>query len=242
MTDAVYYAIGDVHGEADRLRALHLAILQDAAAHAQPLVILHLGDLIDRGPASREVIGLAMALEAAAQGSGGRIRAMSLLGNHEQMLLDAHDSEDVRYFDQWMFNGGEAALASYADANGAGEDWRAAIDANHLAWLRTLPTLAYDEDRRLAFVHAGIDPARFPDCAAEVRIWTRSERFFKTRSWPKRAELEGLTVVHGHTPTADFRPDVVARRINIDTGAVFGGPLTAVALAPGAEPRFLAVD
>ena len=52
-------------------------------------------------------------------------------------------------------------------------------------------------------------------------------------------ELADILVVHGHTPTDDFEPDAQRRRINIDTGACFGGPLTCVALAPGEAPRFL---
>jgi serine/threonine protein phosphatase 1 len=96
-----------------------------------------------------------------------------------------------------------------------------------------------DEQRKLVFVHGGIDPKMFPNCSDEIRMWTRSEKFFRSARWPDRHELKNILVVHGHTPTDDFEPDLQPRRINIDTGACFGGPLTSVVLAPGEPPRFL---
>ena len=90
----------------------------------------------------------------------------------------------------------------------------------------------------VAFVHAGIEPASFPDCADAVRLWTRSDRFFDHANWPEREELKNLLVVHGHTPRS-YQPENFPHRINVDTGACFGGPLTAVMLKEGAEPQFL---
>ncbi|MEZ5938799.1 MAG: hypothetical protein R3C52_11350, partial [Hyphomonadaceae bacterium] len=78
-----------------------------------------------------------------------------------------------------------------------------------------------------------------PGCSEQVRLWTRSRKFFDSAAWPERPELDGLLVVHGHTPTSDFAPDIQARRINIDTGACFGGPLSAVMLKPGEDPSFI---
>jgi serine/threonine protein phosphatase 1 len=105
--------------------------------------------------------------------------------------------------------------------------------------MRNLPTIFRDETRGLVFVHGGIDPKVFPQCSDEIRLWTRSQKFFDPGRWPDRPELEGVVVVHGHTPTRDFAPHMNARRINVDTGACFGGPLTSVVLAPGLAPRFL---
>ncbi len=70
-------------------------------------------------------------------------------------------------------------------------------------------------------------------------MWTRSRKFFKSERWPERDKLKDLLVVHGHTPTDDFEPYVERRRINVDTGACFGGPLTCAVLAPNAAVRFL---
>lgn len=236
MTERVYYAIGDVHGEARRLEALHATILLEAASSTLPTVIVHLGDLIDRGARSRDAVAAVLALHTAPPEG---VTVVSLRGNHEQMLLDAYDDRDPRTLDHWLSNGGDSAVASYEATNGIHDDWRTAIDAEHIAFMRAMPTLAYDEGRRIAFVHGGIDPAQFPNCPDNVRLWTRSARFFNAETWPDRPELEDLLVVHGHTPTRTLTPDAGPRRINIDTGAVFGGPLTAVALAPGRPPRFL---
>lgn len=70
-------------------------------------------------------------------------------------------------------------------------------------------------------------------------MWTRARSFFDEANWPERPELEGLRIVHGHTPTDTFQPDETPRRINVDTGAVFGGPLTAAVIAPQQPVEYL---
>jgi len=155
-------------------------------------------------------------------------------------MLRAYDRYEDDSDQHWVMNGGAHAIASYCRTDGDIEVWRDVIDKEHIAWLRTLPTMHRDDERKIAFVHGGIDPKTFPHCDDQIRIWTRSEKFFDPGRWPARSELDGWLVVHGHTPTKDFEPQVVStRRINIDTGAVFGGPLTCVVLAPDAGPRFL---
>jgi len=232
MSDAVYYAIGDVHGEVDKLDVLLGRIETDPLRAGAAHLIVFLGDLIDRGPDSRAVIVRAKSLSAAG-------RAVVIKGNHEQLMLHAYTHWDSMGVYHWAENGGDQTIASYRRVNGDFSDWREAIDDDHVAWLRGLPTIWRDEARRLAFVHGGIDPKAFPECSDEIRMWTRSQKFFDPGRWPKRPELEGLLVVHGHTPTSDDKPHVNPRRINVDTGACFGGPLTAAVLAPGAAPRFL---
>jgi serine/threonine protein phosphatase 1 len=234
MSDTVYYAIGDVHGEDEKLERLHDFIRDDARRLGVAPFFVHLGDLIDRGPESRGVIARVMSLH---EREGDR--AVTLKGNHEELLLHAYANRDSIGIYHWAENGGDETIASYMLANGAEDDWRDAIDREHLAWLRALPAIWRDEGRRLAFVHGGIDPQTFPDCSDEVRMWTRSNKFFDPRKWPNRPELEGLTVIHGHTPTEDFAPHVGPRRINVDTGVCLGGPLTCVVLAPDEGPRFL---
>jgi serine/threonine protein phosphatase 1 len=241
LSNVVYYAIGDVHGLAERLRDLHHFILEDQQRHGAPVKIVHLGDYIDRGPASREALQQIMALSRyAAQKSDISVEA--LRGNHEQMLLDAYDSAFDGADRQWFGNGGYEALSSYTRAHdlpNSAADWRSAIDAHHVAWLRERPLMLHDPERRIVFTHAGIDPQTFPACTPEVLIWTRSQRFFDPMQWPVRAELDGLLVVHGHTPTRGFHPEELPRRINVDTGAVYGGVLTCAVLAPGERPRYL---
>lgn len=229
-----YYAIGDVHGEAERLALLHEAIRRDIELHGVRAAVVHLGDYVDRGSDSRGAIEAVMRFEASAP-----CRTISLLGNHEQMMLRAYDRFDSMADHLWAVNGGAETIHSYRVANGGDLDWRDSVDKRHIKWLRALETMWRDEERKIAFVHAGIDPRTFPNCEDEIRVWTRNQRFFESWGWPKRPELDGWMVVHGHTPTQDMAPHVQARRVNVDTGAVFGGPLTCAVLTPGAEPRFL---
>ena len=155
-------------------------------------------------------------------------------------MLNAYDNRESVGIYWWAENGGDETITSYMMANGVRDDFRDAIDKAHIAWLRALPVMVRDELRGLVFVHGGIDPWRFPNCTDEVRLWTRSQTFFRSRDWPDRDELKDIAfVVHGHTPTQDFEPEWQPRRINIDTGACFGGPLTCAVLAPDEPPRFL---
>jgi len=232
MTDRTYYAIGDVHGEIEKLEALLTSIREDARRTSAAPMVVFLGDLIDRGPNSRAVVERALRLCEAGE-------ALAIKGNHEELMLHAFSNRESIGIYHWAENGGDETIMSYMMANGPHDDWREAIDEAHLGWIDKLPAMIRDEARGVVFVHGGIDPATFPECSDEIRMWTRSNKFFDPGRWPKRPELDGILVVHGHTPTADFQPHVNPRRINVDTGACFGGPLTAVVLAPGAAPRFL---
>ncbi len=232
MSDTVYYAIGDVHGEIDKLDRLLEYIREDARSLGATYRIVFLGDLIDRGPDSRSV--MQRAVDVTVRGEGLVIR-----GNHEELMLNAYVNWDTTGVHYWAINGGDQTIAAYKKANGDRGDWREALDAHHLYFARNLPTIMRDEARGLVFVHGGIDPKTFPECGDEIRMWTRSNKFFDPGRWPDRPELERILVVHGHTPTKNFEPHVNPRRINVDTGACFGGPLTSVVLAPGEPPRFL---
>jgi serine/threonine protein phosphatase 1 len=234
----IYFAIGDVHGEARKLRQLHDAILDRITFEGRAAKIVHLGDYVDRGADSRGVIEQVMAIEARFDRDPA-IEVISLMGNHEQMMLDAYDAVDGGDAGSWWAQGGAETADSYADGAGKGDSrWRETVPAAHISWMRRLRGLYYDQPRRLAFVHAGIEPTTFPQEDTHTYLWTRSSRFFDADQWPSREELKDLTVVHGHTPKT-FDPEVFPHRINVDTGAVFGGPLTAVMLKEGAAPQFL---
>jgi len=235
MSDCTYYAIGDVHGELAKLETLLAYIREDAGSRSGPHKVIFLGDLIDRGADSRGVIARAKGL--AEQGD-----ALVVKGNHEELMLYAYDRDETAGLYHWANNGGDETIASYEAANGKKDHWREAIDKEHVKWLRSLPPILRDEERNLVFVHAGIDPRRYPNEPEEVWLWTRSPIFFRSAKWPDRPEVRDILVVHGHTPTEDFEPHHQARRINVDTGACFGGPLTSVVLAPGEKPYFLRAE
>jgi serine/threonine protein phosphatase 1 len=174
MAETTYYAIGDVHGMGEMLARLHDAIIADIAARGEPAAVVHLGDYVDRGPHSREVMDLPERLPG--------VPVHALRGNHEQMMLDAYVRLDNDSEEMWLFNGGVETLESYGVERPERYLWRTKIDEQHVEWLRSLPALFRDEARGLVFVHAGIEPNAFPNCEDEIYLWTRSRRFFETRS------------------------------------------------------------
>jgi serine/threonine protein phosphatase 1 len=197
------FAVGDVHGCLDKLDRLLAAC--EAHAGALPARYVFLGDYIDRGPQSRGVIDRLMAKQAARPGT-----VVCLRGNHEQMAIDAHAS--ARAVPLWLANNGLSTLRNY--------DGRR-ISPEHLAWLKALP-FCHDDGLRF-FVHAGIDlMVPLAAQAPEVMVWMRE---------PFLSECDavdcGRFIVHGHTPLRGGTPDLRRRRVNLDTAAVMGGPLTA---------------
>jgi len=228
----IFYAIGDIHGEAERLRRLH-GYIRDRHAFEyadHPMTIIHLGDYIDRGPDSCGVISTILSIKPEPNQT-----IINLRGNHEQMMLDAMDRRSDTSFANWCRFGGDETMASYR------KHGHAKIPDAHIKWVRSLPTIHVEQDAGLVFVHAGIDIDVFPDCPENVHMWTRSQSFLSTDLWLNPA-LDGKCVIHGHTPTETFYPEMDGdrpKRINIDTGAVFGGRLTAAVIAPDQDVKFI---
>jgi serine/threonine protein phosphatase 1 len=203
----ITFAIGDIHGCLDKLQRL-LATCEARAA-ARPKRFVFLGDYVDRGPDSRGVIELLMEREAAQPGT-----MVCLRGNHEQMAIAAHD--DAGAMPLWLQNSGDTTLRNYG--RGASR-----IAPDHLAWLRALP-FCHDDGLRF-FVHAGVDlSVPLERQEGEVMVWMREP--FLTDS--DRVDC-GRFIVHGHTPQRTGVPDLRKHRLNLDTAAVMGGPLTAAA-------------
>ena len=210
MNDTITFAVGDVHGCHDRLRRL-LELCADYAAD-RPYRLVMLGDYIDRGPDSAGVVGYLRALQSAAAHE-----IICLRGNHEDLMLRAVDDDEDAPL--WLHNGGEATLDSYGVHEPAG------IPAGDVAWVRGLP-LSFDDGQRF-FVHAGVDPTRRLDQQREHDLmWMRAP--FNSGDFDC-----GRFIVHGHTPTRDRRPDLRLHRLNLDTGAVMGGPLSAAVFGAG---------
>jgi serine/threonine protein phosphatase 1 len=206
---ALVYAVGDIHGSLRKLRAL----LARCERHAgrRPMTFVFLGDYIDRGPDSVGVIEAIMELQLRLKD-----QVIALMGNHEAVALEVIDGRTDA--DLWLREGGVATLDSYG-VGSAGE-----LPLEHVAWLRRLP-LRYDDGQRL-FVHAGIDPDRPLDAQrGRDLIWIREPFLSDTRD-------HGRLIVHGHTPRTTGLPDLRSNRLNLDTAAVFGGPLTAAAFDP----------
>jgi serine/threonine protein phosphatase 1 len=201
---ALVYAIGDIHGSLRKLRAL-LARCERHAGH-RPMTFVFLGDYIDRGPDSQGVIDAIMELK-----SRLKDEVIALMGNHEAVALEVIDGKADA--DLWLGEGGAATLRSY------GVSRAAELPLEHVAWLRRLP-LRYDDGQRF-FVHAGIDPDKPLNAQrGHDLVWIREPFLSDTRDY-------GRLIVHGHTPQTTGLPDLRRNRLNLDTAAVFGGPLTA---------------
>lgn len=193
------YAVGDIHGCYDQLRAAVAKIKTHAGAN--PYRVIFLGDYVDRGPHSRAVVNLVKDLVTDRSTS---CIWRALRGNHEQMMIAATRGESMA---QWLGNGGTETLASYA---GYRDEMR-----RHAEWLTTLPAMIETENH--IFVHAGLSPryalTKQPE---EVLLWSRG--------WQKQDHDFGKHVVYGHQAAEGLE----LRRFStgLDTGACYRGPLT----------------
>jgi serine/threonine protein phosphatase 1 len=211
-------AIGDVHGQDDLFAALSAALAEEMAG-AESRVLVQLGDLVDRGPAS------IAALRRARAGAAG-LQTVTLLGNHEERLLSVLESDEPEELALWLeFGGAEVALEAGVTPGAPG--WRAALRAalgdDLIAWLSARPVLHRIGD--LVFVHAGLDPG-LPLEQQERRtlVWTR-------RPWLESPGpyAENVAVLHGHTPQKAV--DLThPHRINLDTGAFRTGALSGLVI------------
>nr|WP_231708327.1 metallophosphoesterase [Sphingomonas populi] len=217
------YAIGDVHGRADLLDALLADVFADHARRAPAaLRLIFLGDLIDRGPSSREVVERVRDLIASDD------RVSCITGNHEEVFLLALDG-DVEALGMFLRIGGDTTLASYGiveeiyDADSDAElieVMRARIPADHIDFLARLDDRIEIGD--YLCVHAGVRPGVPLDAQQTTDLrWIR-QPFLDHRG------AFGKFIIHGHTPMSDV--DVQPNRIGIDTGAAYGGKLTAIGL------------
>ncbi len=198
------FAIGDVHGCADELDEL-LRMLPLRAG----CTVVFLGDFIDRGPKSRQVVDLVLELKRTHN-------VIALRGNHEAMLLEFLDGSDPRRVARFVMNGGSATLATYGDGDG-----RYRMPEAHLDFFQNLP-LAYDTPEHF-FVHAGVpnlplaqlDPERW----GEEMMWTRKTFLRSNYRWEK-------LIVHGHSVVESV--EIASNRICLDTGCVFDRSLSAM--------------
>lgn len=217
------YAIGDVHGQLDLLDRLLADIAADheGRAPARGLIVL-LGDLIDRGPSSAQVIERVRTLTLPG------FQVVTLAGNHEEVLLRILEGDSAQ-IGGWLKFGGAETLASYGvDAAtfrhmGPREAQRCianAIPEAHRTFLHRLGDSFRFGD--YLFVHAGIRPGiPLEEQSLEDLRWIREPFLSDMRD-------HGMTVVHGHTISDTV--EEVGSRIGIDTGGFATGRLTALAV------------
>lgn len=203
------YAVGDIHGKADVLRELQAHIARDAQDFEGNKVLeIYLGDYIDRGEQSCDVLDLLLASPPSGH------ERICLRGNHEQVLLDA--LEETQALRRWLQFGGLSTLLSYGvalpefvsgdAAEQMREQLREALPEAHLAFLRSLP-LHY-ECGDYYFVHAGVRPGcSLGAQSMEDKLWIRDDFLHHTKPFAR-------FVVHGHSP--NDQPELLAYRANLD--------------------------
>lgn len=206
MTSERIFAIGDVHGCAEELE-----ILLNQLPLSNTDTVVFLGDYVDRGPNSKKVIDLIIDLKK-------RCNVVALKGNHESMMIDFINDPSSAQAGLFIMNGGSSTLASYtlrAD--------QFVIPDEHIEFLQQLKVCYETED--FFFVHAGVPDMPLHKIDLELQemelLWIRSSFHNSRYNW-------GKTIVHGHTVVNNV--EMTPRRINLDTGCVFNGTLSAIEL------------
>lgn len=218
------YAVGDIHGQLDLLKEAHDRIRTDGGDAAR---VVHLGDLIDRGPDSRGVVAFLM--EGQARGHDWIV----IKGNHDRQLpgflsdphwIDPCASERKNWIAR--DTGAHTTLASYGVPDAASRplaevhaEALAAVPADHARWLDGLPS--WHLTPQALFVHAGIRPG------IDLQAQTEDDLLWIRKPFHRDPRDHGVLVVHGHTPVD--APTHFGNRVDIDTGAAYGGPLTVAA-------------
>lgn len=221
------YAIGDVHGRLDLLADLLGMIRRDQAGRPEARVrVILLGDVVDRGPDSAEIVRRLMSYTRASD------RFVVLKGNHEQMMVESVQGA-MSTMQAWLGLGGVPTLKSWGVAGEILAEKqiplivraaRKAVTDAELRWLDARP-LTYASGDYL-FVHAGIRPGvPLDEQHPGNLLWIREP--FLSWDGPHPA-----FIVHGHSARSD-RPEFRRSRVGIDTGAYHSGKLTALGLEGG---------
>ncbi|MFC1778069.1 metallophosphoesterase family protein [Pseudomonadota bacterium] len=224
------YCVGDIHGRLDLLEELHAMIREDAAGFSGSKAVVYLGDYIDRGSQSSQVLDLLIANELMG------FETVYLAGNHEQSMVDF--LEEPRSVAAWLTYGGQVTLLSYGVGLGRlvsqqnlevlRDELEVKVPQSHLDFLRSC-RLMYTEGS-YCFVHAGIRPGvPLDQQVSHDLLWIREE-FIRSEACHEHI------VVHGHTITDEV--EWLPNRIGIDTGAYETGLLTALVLE-GKQQRLL---
>lgn len=229
------YAIGDIHGRYDLLRQILRSIEQFNRGLPSPekLHVVLLGDVVDRGPGSAQLLQFLREWSANTEGQ------VMLQGNHEELMLKVHAGER-RLLRSWLQLGGRETLESFGlKVPGANEpipprfmaDIAAAIPKSTIDFVNRWATVARSGD--YFFCHAGVRPGVELGRQAKTDLmWIRSEFLNSDRD-------HGAVIVHGHSISAEA--ETRHNRIGIDTGAYRTGVLTALYL-DGAEREFIVTE
>jgi serine/threonine protein phosphatase 1 len=205
------YAIADLHGRFDLLCRASDRIYDDAAGQPHKLVVL--GDFIDRGPNSREIIEI-LSNPPLAKGREWIV----LQGNHEDIMLQAF-ADPARCLRWWIGNGGGQTLQSYGYQHGEFLQPSKVPQAN-LDWLASLPF--FHEDAHRIFVHAGVPPhlplTETAPSTLQWMLYPSEESYPDAEVHSDEAHCSGKHIVHGHHQSATH-PLLKPHRTNLDSFA-----------------------
>lgn len=203
------FAVGDIHGNYEKL----VSLMSQLPWNRGRDLLVFLGDYIDRGKRSKEVVEYLVTLKKSEE------KTVFLMGNHERLLLNYYSSGSDYDLRLWRSFGGWETIESYTDGAGI---WGKPdfLPHPHLNFFREL--LPYYETEDYIFVHAGLrDGVPLNEQKTDDLLWIR-------RSFTESDHSFGKTVVFGHTPMRS--PYVSSGKIGLDTGAGYGNVLTAVEL------------
>lgn len=228
--EPLVYAIGDLHGSLDELLIAEARVKYDVQRFGRSALVILLGDLIDRGPHSAQL------LDHLVSSAPPEFNRIVICGNHDASFLDFLSRPRAHL--AWLDYGGRETLRSYGiDAryvmksggiNALIEAIRTTIPQEHIDLLSSLPVSVQVDD--VLFVHAGIAPGVPLEAQTdEDFMWIRAPFLERGPELP-------ITVVHGHSPVAE--PYVGNGRIGIDTGAYATGRLTILRFWRG-DPAFI---
>ncbi len=202
-------AIGDIHGCYTKL----VRLMEKVKMNPEKDLLVFIGDYIDRGDQSKEVVDYLIQLKKKAPST------IFLLGNHEQMLLEYLDGININPF---LYNGGHKTLVSYFGPGPLASflEHPLVFPADHLEFFNSLRP--YYEMKDYIFTHAGLK-ARIPLRSQDLSdlLWIREKFLYSKFNY-------GKTVIFGHTPFPE--PFISKQKIGIDTGAVYGNKLTCLEL------------
>ena len=230
-----FFAIGDIHGCLSQLTSLHKNILNYDKFNPKNDLLIYLGDYIDRGKYSKEVIDQILKLK------NNNIKTINLMGNHDEFMIDfiLNKKNNIK---NWVNFGADQTFRSYGVEvveyikDGFKDEvvdklrntLLNKIDNSHLDFFKNLE-ISYSSEKYL-FVHAGIDPSkRLNNQTKKDFLWSRSEKFFS-----KDFKSEKI-IVHGHTPEENIIN--YPFRINVDSGCYFSGKLSSVCLTDNNNSR-----
>lgn len=213
------YVVGDIHGCKDELRVILEYVQKHERLSASDMFVF-LGDYVDRGADSKDVIQLLIDFKAA------HSNTIFLRGNHEAMLSDFLLGGTSLGF-SFLRNGGIETISSYGVklSDVLPESLAVAMPSEHIKFFNELESLVYIGDEFIC-VHAGLNPRQSLESQSDSELcWIRDEFISSPHSF-------GRVIVFGHTPWRDIMLDL-PYKIGIDTGLVFGNKLTCLELRSG---------